>query len=86
MVDDKNGLIVHADVVGDTSDINQFAQQITQAEAVLEKQCQVAVADAGYADTDELLEVDQQGTKVIVPSQRQALHKPEKPFSKNVFS
>lgn len=88
VVDDKNGLIVHADVVGDTSDINQFAQQITQAEAVVEKQCQVAVADAdaGYADTDELEKVDQQGTKVIVPSQRQALHKPEKPFSKSVFS
>ena len=86
VVDDKNGLIVHADVVKDTSDLNQFAKQITQAESVLEKQCQVAGADAGYADTEELEKIDQQGTRVIVPSQRQALHKPEKPFSKSVFS
>jgi hypothetical protein len=85
VVDDKNGLIVHTDVVSDTSDVNQFAQQITQAEAVLEKQCQVASADAGYADTEELEKIGQRGTKVIVPSQRQALHNPEKPFSKSQF-
>jgi len=86
VVDDKNGLIIHADVVSHTSDLNQFAQQVTQAEAVVKKQCQVASADAGYADTEELEKIDQRGTKVIVPSQRQALHKPEKPFSKSVFS
>ena len=86
VVDDKNGLIVHADVVGDTSDVNQFAQQITQAEAVVEKQCQAACADDGYADTEELDKIDQRGTKLIVPSQRQALHKPGKPFSKSAFS
>jgi hypothetical protein len=86
VVDDKKGLIVHADVVSDTSDLNQFAQQVTQAEAVVRKQCQVASADAGYADTEELEKIGQQGTRVIVPSQRQALHKPEKPFSKSVFS
>lgn len=85
VVDDKNGLIVHADVVSDTSDVNQFAQQITQAEAVLEKQCEVASADAGYADTDELDKIGQRRTKVIVPSQRQALHEPEKPYSKSQF-
>jgi hypothetical protein len=28
VVDDKNGFIVHAEAVGDTSDINQFARQI----------------------------------------------------------
>lgn len=85
VVDDKNGLIVHADVINDTSDVNQFAQQITQAEAVLEKQCEVASADAGYADTEELDKIGQRGTKVIVPSQRQALHEPEKPYSKSHF-
>src|SRR5262249_11619049 len=41
---------------------------------------------AGYADTAELKKIDDQAIKVVVPSQRQALHKKEdKPFSKNHF-
>ena len=51
VVDDKHGLIVHAEAVSETSDVNQFAQQIDQANDVLEKPCEVACADAGYADT-----------------------------------
>ncbi len=86
VVDDKNGLIVHAEAVNDTSDINQFANQIEQAHEVLEKSCKTACADAGYADTDELEKIDAQGIKVIVPSQRQALRQEAKPFSKQEFS
>ena len=85
VVDDKHGLIVHTDAVSDTSDVNQFARQIEQANEVLEKSCDVACADAGYADTDELEKIDVQGIKVIVPSQRQALHEEESPFSKSHF-
>jgi len=85
VVDDKNGLIVHAEPVNDTSDINQFAKQIERAHAVLKKPCKTACADAGYADTDELEKIDAKGVKVIVPSQLQALHKGEKPFSKSEF-
>ena len=48
------------------------------------KGCAVGCADAGYADTEELKKIDRRGTKVIVPSQRQALHNPEeKPFRKS---
>lgn len=85
VVDDKHGLIVHAEAVSDTSDVNQFAEQIRQAQEVLEKRCEVACADAGYADTEELKKVDEQGIKVVVPSQRQALHEEEGPFSKSRF-
>ncbi len=85
VVDDKHGLIVHAEAVRETSDVNQFAQQIDQANEVLEKPCEVACADAGYADTEELQKVDGQQIKVIVPSQRQALHEEEGPFSKSHF-
>jgi len=85
VVDDKHGLIVQAEAVRDGTDVNQFARQISQAEEVLGKECEVACADAGYADTEELGKVDARGTKVIVPSQRQALHKKEKPFSKHEF-
>ncbi len=85
VVDDKHGLIVHAEAVSETSDLNQFAQQIDQANDVLEKPCEAACADAGYADTEEQQRIDRQGIKVVVPSQRQALHEEEGPFSKSHF-
>jgi len=85
VVDDKHGLIVHAEAVSETSDVNQFAEQIRQAQEVLEKPCEVACADAGYADTEELKKIDDQGIQVVVPSQRQALHEEEGPFSKSYF-
>lgn len=87
VVDDKHGLIVNADVVSDATDINQFTEQIVQAEEVTGKECKVASADAGYANTENLEEIDSRGTtKVIVPSQRQALHEEEKAFSKSHFT
>ncbi len=85
VVDDQQGLIVHAEAVSETSDVNQFARQIEQANEVLPEPCKVACADAGYADTEELQKVDGQGIKVVVPTQRQALHDEEGPFSKSHF-
>jgi transposase len=86
VVDDKNALIVHAEAVSETSDVNQFARQIDKANEVLAKPCAAACADAGYADTEELEKIEAQGIKVIVPSQRQALHEEEGPFSKSHFT
>jgi transposase len=85
VVDDKHGLIVQAEAVSDTSDVNQFAVQMDKANEMLDKPCEVAVADAGYADTEELKKIDDQQIKVVVPSQRQALHEEEGPFSKSHF-
>lgn len=86
VVDDKYGFIVHTEATAEANDLNQFARQIDQANAVLEKKCNTACADAGYADTDELARIDEQGVKVIVPSQRQALHEEEGPFAKTHFT
>jgi transposase len=86
VVDDEHGLIVQAEAVSDANDSGQFARQIEQAKELLEKSCEVACADAGYADTDELEKIDRQGIKVIVPSQRQSLHEEEGPFSKSHFT
>lgn len=86
VVDDKHRLIIHAEPVSAPNDFNQFARQIEQANAVLEKPCATACADAGYADTDELEKIDKTGITVIVPSQRQALHEQENPFSKSHFT
>ena len=86
VVDDKNGLIIHADAVSETKDIDQLSGQVQQAEEVMEKSCAVVCADAGYSNTKELEKLDGKDIKVVVPSQRQALHEPEKPFSKSQFT
>jgi len=86
VVDDEHGFIVQAEATVEANDSGQFARQIDQANELLETPCKVACADAGYSDTDELEKIDEQGIKVIVPSQRQALHEPESPFSKSHFT
>lgn len=86
VVDDKHGLIVHAEAVSETSDVNQFAVQIGKANDLLDEPCKAACGDAGYADTEELAKVDAQGIKVIVPSQRQAAKKQESLYSKSHFT
>lgn len=86
VVDEKHGLILSADVVSENNDLNQFSRQINQANALLEHKCQVACADSGYASTAELAKIDQQGIKVVVPSQRQASEKTPSPFAKDQFT
>ena len=85
VVDDEKGMILNAEAVSEKSDIKQFARQVDLANKLLEEPCEAACADAGYSDTDELEKIDSQGIKVIVPSQRQALHDDESPFSKSHF-
>jgi len=85
VVDKKHGLIVSSDVVSENNDLNQFAEQVDQANETLEKKCEVACADSGYANTDELEKVDRQKIEVIVPSQRQASEKEPKEFDKANF-
>jgi transposase len=85
VVDEKHGLIVNSDVVRENNDLNQFANQIDQANEILGKKCDTASADSGYANTDELEKIDNQEIKVIVPSQRQASKRKVKPFDKANF-
>jgi transposase len=85
VVDEKHGLIVNTLAESEATDIGQFSKQIKQAEETLNKNSEIACADAGYANTSELAKIDEQGTKVIVPSHR-ALHEREKPFSKSEFT
>ena len=85
VVDGKNGLIVHVDTNGQSNDSQQFADQIFNANEMVGNMCKSACADAGYANTDELQRIDSKDIKVIVPSQKQALHKKPKPFSRDEF-
>lgn len=85
-VDEKAGLIVSSDVVGDTNDLNPFSNQGNQANDTLGKKYKTACADAGYANTDNLKVIDDQKIKVVVPSQKQASSTPTKPFDKENFN
>jgi hypothetical protein len=85
-VDEKEGLILSIDVVSENNDLNQFASQINQANQILGKKCKAACADSGYASTEELEKIDQQGIKVIVPSQRQARKGEPHEFAKERFT
>jgi len=85
-VDEKEGLILSADVISENNDLNQFASQINKANEILGKKCKTACADSGYATTDELEKIDKQGIKVIVPSQRQARKGEPHEFAKERFT
>lgn len=85
VVDDKHGLIVNTDVTNEGTDSRQFAKQIDKAQEILKKKPQEACGDAGYAATGILEEVHNQGIRVIVPSQRQALKVKPGRFDKSHF-
>jgi len=85
VVDERYGLIVSSDVVNENTDCHQFAEQIEQAHATLEHKCEVACADSGYCDLEELEKIDQQEIKVVVPSYAQASGKQAEPFDKRDF-
>jgi transposase len=86
VVDDKNALIVHTDAVCDGNDSHQLAAQVTAAEQTLSRQCQVACADAGYYDLEEIEKLETEQKTVLVRSQKQASQKPIHPFSKDNFT
>jgi len=85
VVDEKQGLIVHADVVANNNDLGQLVNQTEQAHETLGRSCETVCADAGYCNYDELEKFDHEHTRVIVPSPRQASTKPAKPFDKSEF-
>ena len=88
VTDEKNGLIVNADVVAESNDKNQFTAQISKANQTLGKQCEVACSDSGYHKINNLIETSAKGITVIVPSQKQASgdKKKEDLFSKDQFT
>jgi transposase len=85
VVDEKHGLIVSCDVTNTNNDLGQFSVQVDKAQEELGKKCQIAVADSGYADMDDLAKVDQQGIQVIVPTQMIASGREIGKFDKRNF-
>ena len=85
VVDAKEGLIIHSDVVNDNNDLGQLADQVEKAEVTLSRTSETVCADAGYCQYDDLEKLDRQGIKVIVPSKNQASRKVANPFQKSAF-
>ena len=86
VTDEKNGMIINADVVRDNNDLNQFSNQIDQANENLGKKCKTATADAGYSNVADNKKIIDEEIDVIIPSQKQAAKKPkEEPFGKDKF-
>lgn len=84
-VDDKHGLIVSAEALSAPNDRGQLSGQVEKASATLGKRPETACADAGYADTDDMDEIDKD-INIIVPSQKQAQKKKPGPFDHQNFS
>ena len=69
VVDDKNALIVQSDAVSDANDSNQLEKQISAAEDNLQRDCQIAGGDAGYANIEQIEKLESDKRMVLVPSQ-----------------
>lgn len=85
VVDEKNGLIVNTDVVGENTDVRQFSKQIDQAIDVIGKKCKTACADNGYSKVEEMEKVREKEIKVIVPSREQATKNGKKKSDRKDF-
>jgi transposase len=85
VVDEKHGLIVSSDVVNENNDLHQFAKQINHAAQTLGKKPDAGCADAGYSSIKELVKIDSQDIRVVVPNRRQASGKQAGPFDRRNF-
>jgi len=88
VADGKHGLVVTAEAVSHSTDVNQLSRQLEQAKEVLNKKPESVCADAGYYSPQDFTKVDSD-VQVIVPSPKvmhqERGHKP-KPFDKDVFT
>lgn len=86
--DKKHGLIVHAEAVCQSSDLNQLASQVEKSTETLQRKPEIVASDAGYASTHDIKKISKD-VMVVVPSQKQSqkeknIH-PIKPFAKEEF-
>jgi len=86
VVDDQHGLIVSADAVAAGNDLGQMAAQIEQAQDILGRPAEIAIADAGFADFSDLKQLDDQHIRLIVPNREIVHDKQIAQFDKRNFS
>ena len=87
-VDNKHGLIVHAETLGQNNDLNALSDQLKKSAENLGKNPDSACADSGYSSVQDLAKIDKE-IQVIVPSKEQVHQEREEiplnPFAKEQF-
>ncbi len=88
-VDDKYGLIVHAESTNIPNDAGQLSGQIQKTKDVLNNSPETVAADTGYYSLPDLSQVDDKVT-VVIPTQKQVLKERKKDrrtsFNKEQFT
>lgn len=74
-VDDKAKLIVATDLVRDGNDSRQLDSMMTQASEAMESKGLIGLADAGYANGDQLKGCEDKGMAMYVPLPDNAIRK-----------
>jgi len=85
VVDNKNKLIVDFEVVNDVNDQGQLSNMIKKAKEVFEDQNITALADTGYFNMSEIVEVVDEQTEILIKPQKGKQQKVETGFDKSNF-
>lgn len=88
VADGTHGLVVTAEAVSHTSDVNQLSGQVKQAKEILDKNPASVCADAGYFSLKDLIKVDN-AIQLVVPSRKvmsQERGHNATPFDKDSFT
>ena len=87
-VDNKHGLIVQAETVGQNTDVNALSDQVKKSSENLGKNPSSVCADSGYSSVEDLEKIDKE-IQVVVPSKEQIHQEREEipfhPFDKEQF-
>lgn len=84
-VDNKNKLFVDYDVVNDVNDQGQLSNMVKKAKEVFEGQKISALADTGYFNMSEIVEVFDERTEILIKPQKGKQKKIENGFDKSNF-
>ncbi|WP_219620140.1 IS1182 family transposase [Bacillus canaveralius] len=85
VVDNKNKLIVDFDVVNDVNDQGQLSNMVKKAKEVFEDQNITALADTGYFNMSEIVDVVDEQTEILIKPQKGKQQKVENGFDKSNF-
>ncbi len=84
-VDNKNKLIVDFDVVNDVNDQGQLSNMVKKVKEGFEDKNIIAVADTGYFNMSEIVDVVDEQTEILIKPQKGKKQKGETGFDKSNF-
>ncbi|MFY3790876.1 IS1182 family transposase [Ureibacillus sp. MALMAid1270] len=85
VVDNKNKIIVDFDVVNDVNDQGQLSNMVKKAKKVFMDQNVTAIADTGYYNMSEIVEVFDEQTEILIKPQKGKQQKIKSGFDKTNF-